>query len=499
VLSLAELRRVAEALDAELAQARLRGVAQTDEHTLFLRFHVAGEGGGQRHEIRLSCHPEAGRVSRAAERPAAPPEPPAFARFLRAHVERARFAGARILGDDRQLGLRLETKHATWEIVLSLLGPRGNLYLVDGGGVLRAALRPLRDTRRELAIGELWRSPEQGAPREGEDRFDAASGGALLDAIEAHYGPAERAAAAEGLARRLAGVVAKEAKRLGRRIEKLEQDARAGEEAAELHRQGELLKSVLGEVASGVSEVLARDFASGQPVAIPLDPKLSPNANLERIFKRYHKALKRATVAGGSLADAEERRALLEALAGEIEARGDDPAALAAIAERDDVKRMLARHAPAPRAEPERPRERGRRSGVPRRLQPKRYRASGDLEIWVGKSDEANDYLTTRLARGKDLFLHLEAQPGSHVILRTGGRDDPPQEALLEACELAVHFSKQRKANRANVHVVPIKNVKKPKGAKPGLVYVTGGKTVHLRRDEARLARILATLLPDGG
>ena len=55
---------------------------------------------------------------------------------------------------------------------------------------------------------------------------------------------------------------------------------------------------MLGNVASGASEVVARDFASGEPVAIPLDPKLSPNANLERIFKRYHKALKRATIVG---------------------------------------------------------------------------------------------------------------------------------------------------------------------------------------------------------
>jgi len=497
VLSLAELRRVARALDAELAGARLRAAAQTDDHTLFLRFHVPGEGGGRRHEIRLSCHPEAARASRVAERPPAPPEPPAFAQFLRAHVDRARFAGARILGDDRLLALRLETKDATFELVLSILGARSNLYLVDGEGVLRAALRPLRDTRRDLAIGEPWRSPDQGAPREGDDRFAGLGGGALLDAIEARDGAAERAAEGQGLARRLGGVVAKEARRLERRIGKLEQDARAGEEAAELHRQGELLKSVLGDVASGAREVVARDFASGEPVSIPLDPKLSPNANLERIFKRYHKALKRATVAGGSLADAEERRGVLAALAEEVEAHADDPEALAAIAERDEMKRMLARHAPPAPAPPERPRERGPRSGVPRRLQPKRYRASGDLEIWVGKSDEANDYLTTRLARGKDLFLHLEAQPGSHVILRTGGRDDPPQEALLEACELAVHFSKQRKASRANVHVVPIKNVKKPKGAKPGLVYVTGGKTVHLRRDEARLARILDALLPD--
>ena len=110
----------------------------------------------------------------------------------------------------------------------------------------------------------------------------------------------------------------------------------------------------------------------------------------------------------------------------------------------------------------------------------------------MGRSDAANDFLSTRLARGKDLFFHLDGAPGSHVILRTEGRSDPPSEAVLDACELAVHFSKQKKANRADVHVVPIQNVRKPKGAKPGLVVVHGGRSVHLRREEKRLERILA-------
>ena len=93
---------------------------------------------------------------------------------------------------------------------------------------------------------------------------------------------------------------------------------------------------------------------------------------------------------------------------------------------------------------------------------------------------------------GRDLFFHLEGSPGSHVVLRTEGRTDPPSEAVLDACELAVHYSKFKKATRADVHVVPIRNVKKPKGAKPGLVMVHGGKSIHLRRSEKRLERILA-------
>jgi predicted ribosome quality control (RQC) complex YloA/Tae2 family protein len=78
-------------------------------------------------------------------------------------------------------------------------------------------------------------------------------------------------------------------------------------------------------------------------------------------------------------------------------------------------------------------------------------------------------------------------------VLRTEGRADPPAESVLEACELAVHFSRHRKVTQADVLVAPIKSVRKPRGAKPGLVWVTGGKTVRLRRDAKRLERVLAS------
>ena len=61
-----------------------------------------------------------------------------------------------------------------------------------------------------------------------------------------------------------------------------------------------------------------------------------------------------------------------------------------------------------------------------------------------------------------------------------------------------MRFSKQKNASRADVHVVPIKQVKKPKGAKRGLVWVTGGKSIHLRRDEERLSRVLASKIDVG-
>jgi hypothetical protein len=169
-----------------------------------------------------------------------------------------------------------------------------------------------------------------------------------------------------------------------------------------------------------------------------------------------------------------------------------DPVLLRELLDHPRIRRLLRQYYPSrraalPVAAPT------RRKVIPARLLPRRFRTGDGLEIWVGRSDEGNDYLTTRLARGNDLFFHLDGYPGSHVVLRTEGRSDPPPASLLDACELAVHFSRLKTAGRADVHVAPIKNVRKPKGAKPGLVFVTGGKTIHVRRDPKRLESILAS------
>jgi hypothetical protein len=196
----------------------------------------------------------------------------------------------------------------------------------------------------------------------------------------------------------------------------------------------------------------------------------------------------------------------LAALRGELDAlaaAGGEADALRAFAERPEVARVLARFAPegeggaagAPAAAaPEAPKKRVWRLGrqeLAARQTPRVYTSADGLEIWVGRNDESNDLLSTRLARGNDLFFHLDASPGSHVVLRTEGRPDPPSTSILDACELAVHFSKARNAPSADVLVAPIKNVRKPKGAKPGLVFVSGGRHVRLRRDPTRLARLL--------
>ena len=95
------------------------------------------------------------------------------------------------------------------------------------------------------------------------------------------------------------------------------------------------------------------------------------------------------------------------------------------------------------------------------------------------------------MAGPHDLFLHVRGTPGAHVIVSLQRGEAVPEQALLDAATLALHYSKQRRAEKAEVTYTHRKHVTKPKGAKPGLVAVRREKVILLRREPERLARLL--------
>ena len=491
-LTLTELRRIARVLAETRADTRIAKVVQPAKDELALLL-----AGAERGWLLLSARPRAARIAALSEAPGAPPAPPAFAQYLRAHYDGARLAAVAVEGEDRQLRLRFDAAEGERSLLLSVLGPRSNLYALDTEDRVVAALRPLAETRRDLALGAPWRSPPGGPPSAGDDRFAEVPDAELLREVESRFAAAAEEAEEADLGRRVAQALRKQRASLDKKLALVEQDLTAHAEAELLSKQGELLKAHLREVKTGQGAATLRDFATGEPVEVALDPKLSPSANLEAIFKRARKAEKRARKAAGDVDGVRERIAALEALSAEASAalEGD---ALAALAARPELARLLERFAPAPAtpSAPEAPKKRVFRLGkteLSARLSPKIYKTLDGLEIWVGKNDDGNDLLTTRLARGNDLFFHLEGSPGSHVILRTRGQTDPPSESLLDAAELAVEFSKAKTATRASVHIAAVKDISKPPGTKPGLVYVHRGRTIQLRRDPKRLERVLAS------
>ena len=498
MLSLLELERAAEVLSDALVGGRIERWLELDRGRVAFSIYRRDEDEKIKCIIDLDARPELGHVGLIPRMPKAPTNLPAFAAYLRAHLSRARLLAVALRGRDRQLALRFEAETGEFVLLLCLFGRRSNLYLLDSTDNVVQTLRPLAETRMELALGQPYVDPAGDGLRTGEDRFADSSGLPLLEAIALHYETEVEGKASGDDRRRLLNALKKERKASERRVGRIEAELAEADEANTLQRNGELLKANLSRVVLGESTVVVSDFETGEPVEIRIDPKLSAKANLDATFKRYQKLIRRLTKAGGQV---EAARTGLQTIL-DLEAEIREAEALDEILTRDFVVRLLARQpgkgtsAPS-RAIVEKPTLPAVYRDMPRKLHPRRYLSRDGLEIWVGRSDEGNDYLTTRFARGKDLFFHLDGAPGSHVILRTGGREDPPSESVLDACELAIHFSKQKNAGHADVHVVPIKNVKKPKGAKRGLVYVTGGKSIHLRREDDRLERLQNARIQD--
>ncbi|MCC6464336.1 MAG: DUF814 domain-containing protein [Planctomycetes bacterium] len=498
MLSYPELQTALEVIAPLVVGARVQRVVQPDDHTLVLELYGwdSDRSEGGKRVLKLSCHPQFGRVALCETMPKAPAWPPEFAAFLKSRMSRPRLKQLELLNQDRQLVLHLEDKQGGLLLLLSLMGNRSNIYALAPDMTLSAAMRPLAVTRAELRLGERWVNPEKKTDlNAGSNRFGAAP--QFLAEMERWFAAEEAAFACEQRRHALGTAIRRELDFATRKEANLRQDLEDAKRAREKKRLGELLKSVMGDLPPGAEKAVARDFESGEAVEIPLDPALSPAQNLEKLFKQYHKGLVGTNMLGQQLDITHSHVNDLQELQAAL-AEAGTPDDVRAFAERPDVQALLRKH--TPEAKPARPpKKRPTRKEVPARLLPRRYRTSDGLEVWVGRSDEGNDYLTTRLANGTDLFFHVEGYPGSHTILRLDGKKDAPQESVLEAAELAVQFSKMKDAGKITVHIAPVKHVHKPKGAKPGLVYVNQGRSIVLRRDQARLQRILDARIAETG
>ncbi len=311
----------------------------------------------------------------------------------------------------------------------------------------------------------------------------------ISDALAARYG--ERAAheTHERTRRALLSAIDARGKRARRLLERLEGDARGLERHQDARRVGELLKTALhgrredGGKAPRSGEVVVTDWSSGEAVemTVSVDPKLDLRGNVERLFAKAKRAERGLPQIAARRAEAERE---LEALAAEraVVEQADADALLdrARAAERpDDAITRTGAAAPS-----------GAPAADPLDRWSRRFVALGGLEIRVGKGARENDRLTLSGARPHDLWLHARGTPGAHVILRLSKGQTAPPEALLDAAHLAAHFSSARGAAKVEITYTEARNVRKAKGAPPGQVTVAPERTLLLRIEPERLARL---------
>ena len=214
----------------------------------------------------------------------------------------------------------------------------------------------------------------------------------------------------------------------------------------------------------------------GGEVEIPLDPLLTPQQNAAKYYKEYNKA---KTAEEMLTIQLEKGRRELDYLNSVLEAIA------LAEGERDlqEIRQELTDTGYLRR--PSKARDRGKRVAS----KPMEFRSSSGLRISVGKNNTQNDLLTTKQAFKSDLWFHTQKIHGSHVILWTEG-GQPDLTSIQEAAQLAAWFSQGRESGKVAVDYTPVKYVKKPGGARPGMVVYTTYETAYVAPD-GELARRL--------
>lgn len=242
------------------------------------------------------------------------------------------------------------------------------------------------------------------------------------------------------------------------------------EKAEELRIFGELLQANLYQIKKGASSATVANYylPDSPPLAIPLEPRLSPAANAQRYFKQYSKLKTAASLINRQIAENDEELAYLQSQLENLDKCTE-------YEELQEIRQeliLLGYISSTPSKKGEKLPE----------SKPMRFRSPDGIDIYVGKNNAQNDRLTLHFATPENLWLHTKDIPGSHVIVRYDGQ--PPQATLQAAAMLAAYYSKGRTSANVPVDTALRKYVKKPSGALPGKVIFTNNVTLFVTPQE---------------
>lgn len=235
-----------------------------------------------------------------------------------------------------------------------------------------------------------------------------------------------------------------------RKAQKREKDRRGAETAPRDQLYGDLLLAYASSLKGRHKEFSTHDW-EGRPVTIALDPKLSPTENAERYYTRCKKKKRALKVLDEQIALAQEEVSFWEELLFAAE-RADNRTDL------EEIRKSI----PGPRQ------RRGRKTPEIPTSGPRRFRHHG-FQLLVGRNPAQNEKLSLRQGAKDDHWFHIRQGAGSHVLLKTAGRE-PPQQTVLAGAWLAGRYSRAGDSSRAEVVTTRVRYLKKPKGGPLGKV-----------------------------
>ena len=239
---------------------------------------------------------------------------------------------------------------------------------------------------------------------------------------------------------------------------------------------GDLVTANLYKIEKGAESVVVSNFYEPDcpETEIPLSREISAAKNAQRYYKLFSK-LKNAEVEMEkqrqmTLSDIEYLESTLCALEN-ADSETDLNLIRAELTEEGYIKRG-----------------KSNKKEVKKLSKPMHFISSDGFDIYVGKNNTQNDYLTLKFANSQDIWFHTKQIHGSHTVIKLGLDKEVPKTTMMEAAKLAAYYSKARESTQVPVDYTQIKNVKKPNGAKPGMVIYDNYNTVYVTPENMTLA-----------
>ena len=234
---------------------------------------------------------------------------------------------------------------------------------------------------------------------------------------------------------------------------------------------GELLTANMYKIKKGMTEIQVEDYYNDNaPICIKLQPELTPADNAQKYFKRYNKAKNAAGKAAIQAEQSKEELSYLESLSFWLSETNSHEDFFQIEQELIDGGYL-------------KPKNKNTANNKTAKPIPNTYITKSGFKILVGKNNKQNDWVTFKAAQDNDFWFHAKDIPGSHVILKLEGKEISNTEIEIAALLAAFHSKGKFSANLP-IDYTLVKNVKKIKGAKPGLVTYDNYKTIFVTPDK---------------
>ncbi len=254
----------------------------------------------------------------------------------------------------------------------------------------------------------------------------------------------------------------------------------------ELKLYGDLIIANIYKIQQGDDKIKAENFylpvkdnTLNYPlINIPLNPQLTPAQNAQKYFQKYSKAKNAVVYLKKQIKFNKEEIRYLESL----------KVLLINAEKKDEIDEIREEMFQENYIKKRKIKTNKQKKGS--FTKPLSFLSSDNFNIYVGKNNRQNDYLSLKFAHNNDLWFHSKTIPGSHVIIKRNNYNKIPDSTILEAAILAAYYSKGRFSSNIAIDYTEIKNVKKPSGSKPGMVIYDNYKTLYVTPDESLVKKL---------